>query len=108
MAKEDRLIEAAARLLLAGADAKADNSRDLIRAALQGHADIVQLLLAAGTDAKAKDSAALRFAALQGHADIVRLLIPVSGPKDFETALYWATEQGRTECAELLKAAIGR
>ena len=52
-----------------------DASENLCDAALCGNLELIRTLLAAGADPRAEDSRALSWAAMNGHVEVVRALI---------------------------------
>ena len=106
----DALVDSAAagnlgemsNLLGQGADPLFCDSRALVLAAREGHAECVKLLIPI-SDPEATESLALALAARRGHVECVKLLIPVSNPKaNDSSALLQAAYHGRSDCVELL------
>ena len=82
-------------------DNGADPNAGLKGAADGGHMNIVQLLIKKGAD----PNEGLYGAAEGGHMDIVQLLLS-KGATDLDSALEAAEDNGHTECAELIRAAM--
>lgn len=97
----DRLLN----LLAEGADPKADGSRALLMAILNGHSACVEILIPVSEPLSLHPDA-LRQAARHGHADCLRLLIAGANddndPVDGSQALLAAAENGHANCVELL------
>jgi ankyrin repeat protein len=90
------------KLLIPASNPLANGSQALVNAAVQGHAECVKLLIPV-SDPMASESYALQRAAHWGHAECVKLLIPVSDPlADYSLALRWAAQEGHVECVRLL------
>ncbi|MBX3577058.1 MAG: ankyrin repeat domain-containing protein [Rhizobiaceae bacterium] len=110
-------VDAARLLLERGADpARRDVNREraLMRAAVKGHADVIELLLAAGEPADSADDpygvSPLHAAALAGRVDAARVLLAAgadAGNRDQggETPLHAATTYGFAEIVAMLLAA---
>lgn len=60
-----------------GADVSAQHGMPLVKAALYGHKDVVELLLSAGADVSSQQGMALIRASSKGHDDIVDVLVGV-------------------------------
>lgn len=90
------------RLLVLGADPKANDSRALYRAASNGFAECVAMLIPF-SGPEADTSEALKIAALLGHEECVQLLIPVANiSHDHYSPLRWAAGAGHASCVRLL------
>ena len=100
---------------ITGGGSNAFGYTPLMKAAENGHTEVVRLLLASGkvypnAVTRLDDRTALSFAAEKGHVEIVRLLIPktgiINGGASFGyTALMWASSNGHAEVVRLLIAA---
>ena len=81
-----------------------------MKAAANGHADVVEILLQAGADPNARrisGAAALKFAAARGHRDVVEKLLsagadPHQADNDGHTALMSAAAYNHGEIAKIL------
>jgi hypothetical protein len=100
-------------LMNGGANPDLGDCPPLVKAALGGYTDIVQILLRKKANVNQADSlgnTALMAAAFKGRGDISKLLLSTGANVDLknhfgDTALVQATQRGNTEIAELLKQA---
>jgi hypothetical protein len=111
-------VENVRALLDGGADVNYANHKGvtaLQKAALKGYAGIVKLLLERGADVNARQDSgttALIISAAKGHADVVKALLEAGADPNLKDngliALDFATNNGNTRIADMLKEKMGQ